>query len=556
VSSSSSLQRLDRGETLKPLPLGPTYFNQGTEVASVSLATRLPTQPPLLALPTRLETLPSLSVTFSSRSASPIPQPSDSSQVVLRRERILEGELSSAAARVSRSGSEDPLPPVRQRESEVPKLQSPEQQRPPPQQQQQQANRETVARPVTQLVTQDETQAGICQNEKCNQTDNSSVTPVRPILDIADHIAREPHPLDPNNLAVGGRQAIAAIYQSCDVLKMEAIGSEELRSFSKLIQAKKNNNVYLRYVPEPEKLKAQHPYLKGLKGRQQSIQGDSSQCVDVQKQPPLFQYGKRVTSQRGDRNNLRMETHNFGPLGRAPALDCSAFVSLAMSVAGLKFYKQTRDGAGNLIDTNTVMGEVRKRPPNPQFCFEEPTFTAQESLKTGDMITYKGHIFILDKVGPDPFKLKEKLQKGQIEPRNRDGCNKLSFSVEEAKKLDMEIIQAESRGLPGMRNKAEVVMSNIKITNGFRYLMEAACYALVESQFSNSNNSGQKVNYNQGHKSSAKFEENHRITIKQVQPLSLLRHKSRDPECLFAQDKKPQFDRMKCTGQCLPEATQ
>jgi hypothetical protein len=70
-----------------------------------------------------------------------------------------------------------------------------------------------------------------------------------------------------------------------------------------------------------------------------------------------------------------------------------------LSAAGLAI-KPYASVASN-IATSTEYAQLNER----NSCFASPRFSGSESIKSGDILAWSGHVIMIDKVGADPFGL-------------------------------------------------------------------------------------------------------------------------------------------------------
>lgn len=121
-------------------------------------------------------------------------------------------------------------------------------------------------------------------------------------------------------------------------------------------------------------------------------------CLDLCKEPPTYLWGgKGVYSNEGELDLFRNEG-SIQKLAEHPGIDCSGFVNAVFATAGLKVR----------LDMNAK--EVAANVPaswymRPSQCFKE--VNANEGFKSGDIISWRKHLVMIDNTSRDPFSLKD-----------------------------------------------------------------------------------------------------------------------------------------------------
>jgi len=324
------------------------------------------------------------------------------------------------------------------------------------------------------------------------------------------------------NAAVGARQTMATMYQSCSVLTKEPYNPFTDGDLGTYIDKARNGSYFERFISRSNftRLVQSHYYLKDI---------DYSNhrpplCRDMRKAPPVFIFGARPSfSQNGREINI-LNPRRAGE-SQVTGLDCSAFVSVALSTAGLKLRPNVRSAAQNLTTSRDLLSMNGNNS-----CLERPTFRRGSTIQSGDVFAMKGHTYIIDRVGEDPFGISALKQAGRFpsDPQSCFGLNPPSDA------FNFTIIQSAARG-----NKSAMIVEaknyirplrtkEGEIYNRFRDVFEAACLAEFGLEVPGRNRRGS----------------------------TLLRHKSHDPRCVFNENQKPILRGQECTGDCLKEALQ
>jgi len=216
--------------------------------------------------------------------------------------------------------------------------------------------------------------------------------------------------------AMGARLAMAQIYGSCDVLKLPVLENCNVKRISsklKFTPVSEGNKYPRRGVTQAQLplLRDSHPYLQGFKnsecftlGKCEQMKASKELSNDVCKkascdpilEPPTYQYGGKGNGKTS------VYQHRGGKGLQYNGLDCSAFVSAALGMRGLRFYPGT-DNNGMGFGT-AGYSSLGKKDANgkPIDCFDEPI--AFNGIQAGDLLVApNNHIVMIDTVGVDPY---------------------------------------------------------------------------------------------------------------------------------------------------------
>jgi hypothetical protein len=165
------------------------------------------------------------------------------------------------------------------------------------------------------------------------------------------------------NLASGAHKVMASYYQSCEALK---VGNG---------------------IPTADRNHTPQSVISSLKKKGKYPAGSS--CQDATRPSRHYKLGSRFS---------RDSKGNVDPV--KSSVDCSGFVSAALTASGLKWDKGQKNpyqikGTANIHDTGRSSS-----------CFDSPKLSDEESLLPGDILNSSNdHVVIIDSVGKDPMGL-------------------------------------------------------------------------------------------------------------------------------------------------------
>ena len=162
--------------------------------------------------------------------------------------------------------------------------------------------------------------------------------------------------------------------------------------------------------------------------------------------------------------------------GDALGIDCSAFVSSAVGVAGLR-YKPGTDNKP--VYTRYTSRDFISATKSNWTCYENISVSKSNSIKSGDIVAVEGHVVMVDTVGADPF--------GISKVSSSSGCDSLSY-----KNYDFAVIQSSpSKNSVGInRYRANVYLSeSSKMQAVFGAYAKAQCRAKFSGATTNASTS-------------------------------------------------------------------
>lgn len=217
--------------------------------------------------------------------------------------------------------------------------------------------------------------------------------------------------------AFGARKVLATMFQSCAALTEVIDGSK--RSFkvsgvravprSEQPASERRSDIkYKRKIHNTSAYVSTHPVLSKLKN-DPSYPGDK--CTDVTKRPPVYGYGSRKYPNKEGVINLSSSGEGVLKSSQpAAGIDCSAFISTALGVQGLKVTKSSGPWEDN--GTSTFRDKLDKK----NSCLKSAKFDPEQSVVPGDMINVSGsHIVMIDAVGDDPLGIKKYAASGNCD---------------------------------------------------------------------------------------------------------------------------------------------
>jgi len=117
-------------------------------------------------------------------------------------------------------------------------------------------------------------------------------------------------------------------------------------------------------------------------------------CKNLCDTPPTYIWGGKGKYSKEGEVDIFENENSIEKIAKHPGIDCSGFVNAIFAMSGLK------------VRTDMKTREVAAKTParwfmNESTCFER--VDAGSELKPGDVIAWKKHIVMVDKVTPDPF---------------------------------------------------------------------------------------------------------------------------------------------------------
>lgn len=260
------------------------------------------------------------------------------------------------------------------------------------------------------------------------------------------------------SLTTGINRVFATAYQSCRVLDLppmdgntpDVVGITRTGTHSDGIGGK-------REVTDLKSVQKTHYYIRGI--------ATESSCFKVAGNPLIYDYGGSPAISGTTLNFFK----NAGSGTNALGVDCSAFVSSAIAVVGMR-YKPNLDNKP--IYTRQTSSKFIDAAKSGFTCFDNVTVTPKQSIAAGDILGVNGHVVIVDRVGKDPF--------GLAAIKKESDCSNLNY-----KNFDIVVAQSSpSKNGIGL-NKYDVrnyLDETSKIRTAFVEMGKQACLAQFQQK--------------------------------------------------------------------------
>lgn len=221
---------------------------------------------------------------------------------------------------------------------------------------------------------------------------------------------------------VGERWTLATAYQSCNTLKLPAMtkttpavdGIEIFGTHPDGVGSK-------RKIASLSKVQATHYYIKDEKSY-------GASCFNVRNNPLIYDYGGKPYGTTAADSTIDLFKNN-GDGTSVLGIDCSGFVYTSYAATGLRL----KSGRAAKASDSWAWGSSSYVEPqnNGLSCLEKIKVTPTSGIQSGDIVAIYGHVFMVDKVGADPF--------GLNATQSVSDCSKIS-----AKNFDFVIAQSSN----------------------------------------------------------------------------------------------------------------
>jgi len=226
-------------------------------------------------------------------------------------------------------------------------------------------------------------------------TDSSGQTTNPPTTGTTPTVPTTPDTASKVRMIAGSHNVISTAYQSCQSLEIPEVSAAtpKVVGITKLKETHSDGIGGKRVVSDLKQVQNTHPYIK-VAG------GEMNGCFNVRNNPLIYDYGGEPSVTGSSINFFKNSGTGTSVLG----VDCSAYVSAAIGVAGLK-YNPSVDNKPIFIRQNS--SKFINATASGFKCFGNVVATPTESIKPGDIVGVKGHVVMIDKIGSDPFGLKK-----------------------------------------------------------------------------------------------------------------------------------------------------
>lgn len=198
------------------------------------------------------------------------------------------------------------------------------------------------------------------------------------------------------NPQAGVEKVFSTFYQSCEVLNMPLLKNSDPEVQGIAVVGDHPDGVgKRRVIRSKEKVNATHFYINKLPEV-------GSECRNIRENPPIYNYGGKPYASHEIDSPLDFFRRS-GSGSNTMGIDCAALVFANLAAAGLKLKANSTLKAVNVYGVSSAM--LRNPQSNGLDCIQKVTFTENESLKAGDIISAPGHTTTVYSVGADPFGL-------------------------------------------------------------------------------------------------------------------------------------------------------
>ncbi len=198
-----------------------------------------------------------------------------------------------------------------------------------------------------------------------------------------------------STLRAGMNNVFSTAYQSCQALAVTALtaSTPDVKGITRLAQNHPDGIGGRRLVSNLSAVQDTHPYIR--------VAGNSSTntCFNVNQSPLIYDYGGEPSTINNSINFFK----NAGSGTQVLGIDCSALISSAAAVAGLRY----KPGLENKAIFIRQSSEKFISAKSSNFtCYKNISTGPAESLRVGDIAAVRGHVLMIDRVGSDPFGIK------------------------------------------------------------------------------------------------------------------------------------------------------
>lgn len=259
------------------------------------------------------------------------------------------------------------------------------------------------------------------------------------------------------NALDGAHFTMATAYQSCQSIALPPM-TVQTEDVEGVVKDEPIDEVgWGRKYTNLDLLKKTHYYLRG--------QTYSDPCLNQDAKPLVYDYGGVPVVKSSSLLSL------FSNEGGGPALgiDCSAFVSTAVAVAGHRFTPST---ANKPQYTRFVSVDYIDPAESGWSCYESVQVGPNRYIQPGDIAAVHGHVVMVDQIGEDPFGIKKN--------QKISDCESISH-----KNFDFSVIQSSpSKNSIGINRyiASDYLDEAVEIKNMFVGYAKAACRSQFDAK--------------------------------------------------------------------------
>ena len=233
-------------------------------------------------------------------------------------------------------------------------------------------------------------------NIQCSQSQQAA-TPTTPVDTAPANVQQR--------IIAGANNVFATAYQSCRALDLPEISAETADVVGiRRIGTHADGVGGIREIFDVASVQSTHPYIKVAAGSQNG-------CFNVRSNPLIYDYGGAPSVTNNTLNFFK----NAGSGANVLGIDCSAYVSAAIGVAGFRY----KPGVDNkAIYVRQSSSKFVNAKSSGFTCFNNISVSKTTTIKPGDIAAVNGHVVMIDKVGADPFGLKKIANLAQCDSIN------------------------------------------------------------------------------------------------------------------------------------------
>lgn len=221
-----------------------------------------------------------------------------------------------------------------------------------------------------------------------------------------------------SNLATfGGRWAFATAYQSCQSLQLPSMDARtpDVQGIA-IVGTHPDGVGRKRSIASLSKVQSTHYYIRDMSSY-------GAGCFNVRGNPLIYDYGGKPYATTAADSPIDLFKNN-GNGTSVLGIDCSGYVFTALATAGLRL----KAGRALKASDSWAWGSSSYVEPqnNGLTCLSKISVTPTSTMKSGDIVAVYGHVLLVDKVGADPFGIKNAKTSADCSKLTSD---KFDFSV-------------------------------------------------------------------------------------------------------------------------------